>query len=137
MRCQQIWSAACRELPLPFKLGFAAGAATFGALCHTRKQPGVSNGAGGFAPHSNFRVPCCRAPAGLGVEAFQWPVMAGSRVLERVAYTTAHAGVELPAGPSVWLAVVFNDMEINRLKGLIAIILRRFGNLERTPKFSG
>ncbi len=42
MRCQQIWSAACRELPLPFKLGFAAGAATFGALCHTRKQPGVS-----------------------------------------------------------------------------------------------
>jgi hypothetical protein len=62
MRCQQIWSAACRELPLPFKLGFAAGAATFGALCHTRKQPGVSNGAGGFAPHSNFRVPCCRAP---------------------------------------------------------------------------
>jgi len=55
----------------------------------------------------------------------------------KVAYTTAHAGVELPAGPSVWLAVVFNDMEINRLKGLIAIILRRFGNLERTPKFSG
>jgi hypothetical protein len=39
-------------------------------------------------------------------------------------------------GPSVWLALVFNNMETNRFKGLIAIILRRFGNLERAPKFS-
>jgi len=38
-------------------------------------------------------------------------------------------------GPSVWMALVFNGMEINRFKGLIAIILRRFGNLERAPKF--
>jgi hypothetical protein len=38
-------------------------------------------------------------------------------------------------GRSVWLALVFNEMEINRFKGLIAIILRRFGNLERAPKF--
>jgi hypothetical protein len=56
---------------------------------------------------------------------------------EKVAYNTTHAGVELSAGPSVWLALVFNDMEINRFKGLIAIILRRLGNLERAPKFSG
>jgi len=41
----------------------------------------------------------------------------------------------ISSGPSVWLALVFNDMEINRFKGIIAIILRRFGNLERAPKF--
>jgi hypothetical protein len=44
--------------------------------------------------------------------------------------------IEWISGPSVWLAVVSNDMEINRVKGLIAIILRRFGHLERAPKFS-
>jgi len=35
---------------------------------------------------------------------------------------------------SVWLALMFSDMEINRFKGLIAIIVRGFSNLERAPK---
>ena len=35
---------------------------------------GGEHGAGGFAPHSNFRVPLRGAAAGLGVEAFPGPV---------------------------------------------------------------
>jgi hypothetical protein len=45
--------------------------------------------------------------------------------------------VEWISGAINWLALMFNDMEINRFKGLTAIILRRFGNLERAPKFKG
>ena len=44
-------------------------------------------------PCSNFGVPWCRAAAGLGVEAFQWPVVVGQRVLFSVAFLWLHLKV--------------------------------------------